>query len=136
MSILSSISIDSIMPSNPLQAFIVVKVGKKKRKKKKLGATKAIKDRRYTYITMFNQLHNMELSMGEDLISKGQLKGLRIDWVKATHIKLAIASSSISQVEKKALMTLMPPFNLGFWHIYKNKLRIFKTVKMILKLTS
>jgi len=134
MSASSGIFVDPAMPSNPPQAFAEVKVGKKKRKKKS-GATKAAKGGRYAHMTMFDQLRNMELSADKDPIPEGPPKVLGIDRIKAAHTGLATASFSAPQVEKKASMTLMPPFDSGFWRVYGNKLRIFGTAEAILELT-
>ena len=135
MSASSGIFVDPVMPSNPPQAFAVAKVGKKKRKKKKSGATKATEGGRYAHMTMFDQLRNMELSADENPIPEGPPKALGMDWIKAAHTGLTTASFSAPQVEKKASMTLMPPFDSGFWHVYGNKLRIFGTAEAVLKLT-
>ena len=135
MSASSGIFVDPAMPSNPPQAFAEVKVGKKKRKKKKSGATKATEGGRYAHMTVFDQLCNVELSADEDPIPEGPPKALEMDWVKAARTGLATASFSTPQVEKKAPMTLMPPFDSGFWRVYGNKLRIFGTAETVLKLT-
>jgi len=94
MSASSGIFVDPAMPSNPPQAFAEVKVGKKKRKKKKSGATKATEGGRYAHMTMFDQLRNMELSADEDPIPEGPPKALGMDWIKAAHTGLAAASFS------------------------------------------